>query len=270
MAPADGPTSTAAIEAQQHLDRLRSLGLLERAHTPAVRLLDADAPEPDGCRTLTLHLVRHGQGFHNLLGDEYRQRGVHFSSTGDDFSENNPYRRPELLDPPLTAIGRKQARALQSHTRTLGTQAVVVSPLARAASTALLAFAHLVGTSVPFLAREEAREQAGVHTCDQRNDLADIAIDFPTVDLGALSSESDPLWHDTRREPPEEVCARAHALLLWLRARPESELAVVTHSAFLFVLLNAVVQSGSVPPGEGVRAWFATGELRTVRLAISL
>jgi hypothetical protein len=47
------------------------------------------------------------------LGDIYRQNGIEFSSTGTDLSDNNPYRRPELVDPPLTFIGREQARALQ-------------------------------------------------------------------------------------------------------------------------------------------------------------
>ena len=43
----------------------------------------------------------------DLLGDIYRQNGVEFSSTGTDLSDNNPYRRPELVAPPptTTSIG---------------------------------------------------------------------------------------------------------------------------------------------------------------------
>ena len=61
-------------------------------------------------------LLMHGgadHSFADLLGDIYRQNGIEFSSTGTDLSDNNPYRRPELVDPPLTSIGREQARALQ-------------------------------------------------------------------------------------------------------------------------------------------------------------
>jgi saccharopine dehydrogenase-like NADP-dependent oxidoreductase len=56
----------------------------------------------------------------------------------------------------------------------------------------------------------------------------------------------------------------ADAARRWLA--PEREVALVTHSAFLFTLLNAVVESDAAA-GEGVRAWFETGELRTVDIA---
>ena len=110
----------------------------------------------------------------DLLGDLYRQNGIEFSSTGTDLSDNNPYRRPEIVDPPLTSIGRDQARALQpvristsdtraqhnatahkaytfislrcmsQQTKDLGVELVVVSPMVRATQTAIGAFAHLI------------------------------------------------------------------------------------------------------------------------------
>jgi broad specificity phosphatase PhoE len=259
-------SASTLIESQQHLAQLRSLNLLGVTRTPAVVLLPDDPARPPSRSVLKLHLIRHGQGFHNLLGDEYRARGVHFSSTGDDTSANNPYVRSEVWDPPLTALGRAQAKALRPRARELSPQLVLCSPLSRAAGTAIMAFEDWLG-KVPFLAVEDAREQMGVHTCDARNPLADVMRDFPQLDFSELRApETDELWHPTEREPHAAVCERAHRLLLWLRARKEREVALATHSAFLFMLLNAVVTADGMAEGEGTRSWFETGEMRTVCL----
>lgn len=260
-------SASAAIESKQHLDHLRELGLLSRKrgrHENEYRL--SSAPTHGAIR---LHLVRHGQGFHNLLGDEYRKNGVQFSCVGDDLSDSNPYRRPELRDPPLTATGRAQAKSLQGTSRTLSPAVVITSPMSRAVSTALLAFPHLIGV-VPFIAHEDAREQAGVHVCDQRNPTSDIRLDFPALDVSLIEKDDDdPLWHDTEREAPAAVCARARRLLDWIAQRGDSEVVIVSHSAFLFMLLNVVVETvEDIPGGEGPRSWFETGEMRTVHVQV--
>jgi hypothetical protein len=46
----------------------------------------------------------------------------------------------------------------------------------------------------------------------------------------------------------------------WVRARPESEIIVATHSAWLFTLLNTVIEADSAD----LASWFLTGELRSV------
>ena len=46
----------------------------------------------------------------------------------------------------------------------------------------------------------------------------------------------------------------------WVRDRPESEIIVATHSAWLFTLLNTVIESD----GADLASWFLTGELRSV------
>ena len=43
----------------------------------------------------------------------------------------------------------------------------------------------------------------------------------------------------------------------WVRARPESEIIVATHSAWLFTLLNTVIEADSAD----LSSWFLTGEL---------
>lgn len=222
-----------------------------------------------------LHLVRHGQGFHNLLADIARSGGQQFDSSGKfkgDPSEH-PYIRPEILDPPLTALGREQALAQQAAARAVNVELVVVSPLSRATHTGLLAFQHLVpktrpsdesvasGPPVAFVCQPLCAEQQGVHICDKHRPIGELEVDFPFVDYSvALEHEGFP-WEEGRRESDVEVATRGFAFMLWLRALEEREIAVATHSAWLFTLLNAVIDTANTPE---LSYWFQTGELRTV------
>ena len=45
-----------------------------------------------------------GQAFHNLLADIYRDHGKVVDSVGTKEQSDNPYQRPELLDPPLLSF----------------------------------------------------------------------------------------------------------------------------------------------------------------------
>ena len=71
-----------------------------------------------------IHLIRHGEGFHNAAGHR----------------DANEYGSCEWLDAHLTPTGWQQAWALNSHIRALGTafcaDLVVVSPLVRTLETA--------------------------------------------------------------------------------------------------------------------------------------
>jgi broad specificity phosphatase PhoE len=224
-----------------------------------------------------VHLVRHGQGFHNLMADLYHDMG----RTWTQFvaSPNNPYTRVELTDSPLTEVGRRQAVALQPHVLRLGEmgarpQLVTSSPQTRALQTALLAFEPLlvegcVGDAhdeghcrVPFVAHEMLREETGVHVCDRRRPASRLVRDFGAhFDFGLLP-EQDGLFQETRRESKEEVGDRAYHFLEWLEARSERHVAVSSHSAWLLTLLNGVCDCDDDPPG--VTSWFQTGEMRSV------
>ncbi|KAJ1629357.1 histidine phosphatase superfamily [Pavlovales sp. CCMP2436] len=268
---------SAQHEAAEYLARFRQIGLLDghALWAGGTVVEDPSVPGTDGDGegiVRTIHFVRHGQGFHNLLADVYRANGKSFSSLGDDFSDSCPYRRHEIRDAPLTEIGRQQAMVLRPAARALRPELVVVSPLSRAVQTALLAFDHLRDgpEAVPFVAHGGVQEQGGVQRCDHRRPIAEIAREFPSLDLSALAplGEADPLWNETKREPYAALCARARAFFEWLGQRPEREVAVVGHSAWLFTVLNAVlaVEGEAAPHGEGARRWFLTGELRTLRV----
>ncbi|RAH86349.1 phosphoglycerate mutase family protein [Aspergillus japonicus CBS 114.51] len=165
-----------------------------------------------------LHLVRHAEGVHNL--------GMAYWS---------------LVDPPLTDQGREQCSKLRanfpSHHRV---ELVVASPMLRALATAVESFQPLfdrfpdsslvalpdlqeissfpcdIGSELPAL--KAKTEEWGVH------------IDWSHVEEGWTSK-------DGRYKPTREaIQERARAVRRWLYERPETEVAVVTHGAFLHFL----------------------------------
>eukprot|EP00927_Polykrikos_kofoidii_P079062 TRINITY_DN75852_c0_g1_i1.p1 TRINITY_DN75852_c0_g1~~TRINITY_DN75852_c0_g1_i1.p1 ORF type:complete len:261 (-),score=46.01 TRINITY_DN75852_c0_g1_i1:309-1091(-) len=207
---------------------------------------------PEVSNAKLVHWIRHGQGFHNLMSDMYREHSI----------EGHAYARLELHDPPLTAIGRDQAAALCSEAQTLSPALVVVSPLARATKTALIAFDHLVG-KVPFVAHELCREISGINCCDSRRSVTEAKKDFPAIDYSLMPCDTDEYFHPEVRETQDVLAKRAYEFLGWLRMRDESEIVVGTHSAFLFAMLNLAVVTDDEEKGTGLAAWFAAGEMRS-------
>lgn len=80
----------------------------------------------------------------------------------------------------------------------------------------------------------------GQHICDSRRRRSEIATQFPFLDLSLIPSGADTSWTPSR-EPKAQVAQRADEFLSWLAARPETELAVVSHSSFLLTLFNVVL-----------------------------
>eukprot|EP00457_Paulinella_chromatophora_P007991 gb/GEZN01008018.1/.p1 GENE.gb/GEZN01008018.1/~~gb/GEZN01008018.1/.p1 ORF type:complete len:464 (-),score=49.39 gb/GEZN01008018.1/:51-1442(-) len=145
-----------------------------------------------------VHFFRHGQGFHNLLADVYRGFGHDFKMT----DASSPYRRPELVDVPLTALGRDQAEKLQIKNELKQVQLVVTSPMTRAVQTAQLAFppdffAPSFAKTVALLAHPNCTESLGQDTCNRRRPLAKLKHDFPQVDWSLINSEEETRWSPT-------------------------------------------------------------------------
>ena len=197
-----------------------------------------------------VHWFRHGEAYHNLLASIHRKQKM----------DGHPYGFAEGKDAPLTPLGCEQADALRKHAMTakLNPQLVVVSPLARATKSGRIAFDHLVG-KVPFLAHELCREISGINPCDARQTRTEAKKDFPFVDYSLLESDRDDYFNAGHREPKEVLCNRGYKFLDWLRTRPETEIAVCTHSSFLFALFNVVLKTDDMP-GAGLAAWFGTGQ----------
>jgi broad specificity phosphatase PhoE len=220
-----------------------------------------------------VHLVRHGQGFHNLLAEIYHEQGRIWAQFVP--SPCNPYILPELLDCPLTETGRQQALALQGELTalclsSLRPELVVSSPHTRALQTALLAFEPLLHNEdggdgatapVPFLAHEMVREETGVHECDRRRPKERLRREFSPRFNFDLLPEDDDIFRAGARESKDEVGDRVYEFLEWLEQRSERVVAVSTHSAWLLTLLNGVCECRDAD----LRGWFGTGEMRSMR-----
>lgn len=207
----------------------------------------------------TVHFLRHGQGFHNLMADMYASAGKEWNQY--ERSDNNPYILPEVLDAPLTQKGREQAKAVQSLVQAMRHQPelVVSSSNCRALQTGLIAFGHL---KVQFIAHEMAREETGVHVCDKRRTIQEQKVDFPTVDFQLIENDHDLLFREDRRENKMEIGERIYTFMEWLGKRDEQHICVTSHSGWLMTLFNGIVDCEE----EHLKEWFQTGELRSVKL----
>ncbi|XP_042493848.1 phosphoglycerate mutase-like protein 1 [Macadamia integrifolia] len=202
-------------------------------------------------RCKTLHLVRHAQGIHNVEGEKDRKA----------------YLSPKLFDAHLTPLGWQQVDNLRKHVHSSGIakniELVITSPLLRTMQTAVGVFggeSYVDGVKAPplmvsnagnsdrpaissidcppFLAVELCREHLGVHPCDQRRSIQEYKPLFPAIDFSQIESDEDILWKADYREAKEEVGARGMEFINWLWTRQEKEIAVVTHSVFMFHTLS--------------------------------
>ena len=228
---------------------------------------DRDSHTSMHIATKIIHFQRHGQGYHNLLGDVNRAFGNDLD-IDDPNPQTNPFVKPEIQDSPLTHKGRQEALAQKSAASKLSPQVVIVSPLHRAVLTALISFGDHYENGIPFIAHEGCREQLGLLTCNKAMPISQTILDFPQVDFGLIThGEEDTLWmkNPNVREPPVEEANRAYDFLTeFLMNREERELAVVCHSAYLFSVLNCVVDCGG---DDSLESWFGTGEIRSMRVS---
>eukprot|EP00386_Alphamonas_edax_P005652 GDKI01018375.1.p1 GENE.GDKI01018375.1~~GDKI01018375.1.p1 ORF type:complete len:327 (-),score=114.52 GDKI01018375.1:181-1161(-) len=291
--------AVAKREAREHLEELHQAHLPARnvrIHAVPFSPLSSDpAPPSSNMNMKVVHFIRHGQGRHNVVAAESQHKCDCNTHTP---SGNCPYLSEDLLDPGLTAIGRYEASLINKRAiaENIRPELIVVSPLTRATETAVIGFAHLLAphtpplidtlsptdpvvaaytphftaeatkdsTFPPFIAHIGVNEQSGLHVCDRRRDVDALQCVFPprVVDYSLLPSPKDSLWKPEGREPKAEVVNRGYEFMMWLRARPEKEIVVATHSAFLLAFFNGVLSFA--PEHKAYQAWFATGEMRTV------
>uniref|UniRef100_A0A7N2N6P9 Phosphoglycerate mutase-like protein 1 n=1 Tax=Quercus lobata TaxID=97700 RepID=A0A7N2N6P9_QUELO len=235
-------------------------------------------------RTKTLHLVRHAQGIHNVEGEK----------------DHDAYLSYDLFDANITPLGWKQVDNLRKHVHACGLSKridlVVVSPLLRTMQTAVGVFggeAYTDGINVPplmaantgksgrpamsslnsppFVAVELCREHLGLHPCDKRRSITEYRPLFPAVDFSLASNlsllienDDDILWMPDIRERDEEVAARGQKFLKWLWTRKEKEIAIVSHSGFLFHTLSAFGNDCHPSVKSEICTHFANCELRSV------
>ncbi|CAB9529013.1 mutase-like protein [Seminavis robusta] len=222
-----------------------------------------DEDESHICTKL-IHFQRHGQGYHNLIGEMYRDFLGRPIDLDDKDPAMNPFLREEMLDAPLTEKGRQECAARRTQGAMLSPQVMIVSPLLRAIQTAMLSFGDHADT-VDWIAHEGAREQTGLLQCNKRRTRTEAAQEFPHVDFSTLQDDDDVMWQPDARESPKDETQRIYEFLTdFIMKRPEDELAIVGHSAWLFSMCNAVIDCGEA---QELRSIFQTSEIRTMRLS---
>ena len=222
-----------------------------------------------------VHFQRHGQGYHNLLGSILRDAGMKLNHSSRD-PKHNPWRRPEIVDSPLTEQGKMECYARKEQVSTLNPQLVVVSPMLRAIQTAKISFAMHeninIGSnnddgspnSIPWIAHEGCREELGFMVCNKRRPKSLIEQDYPTIDFSLLTEEHDALWDPDQRECPKAMSNRIYNFLVdFISQRSETEIAVICHSAMLFNMCTVLLDCGD---DEYLASWFKTSEVRSMKL----
>jgi len=265
-------SSGGSSHGERALAFLRENGAMDLHHGPihvkAARYVSGGLSREDA-NTKIVHFQRHGQGYHNLIYNILSDANVPLSDVYLNDVKANPFLRSEIVDSPLTELGRQQCRSQKDLASSLSPEMIIVSPLCRAISTALITFGTFRGR-VPFIAHDGCREELGLLKCNQRKILSETLIDYPDVDFSLVvagGQEEDNLWIPGRRECPREQSKRIYSFLVdFVRNRPEREIAVVGHSAWLFSMCHTVLDFSD--DDEEIKRWFATGEIRSLRLEL--
>jgi broad specificity phosphatase PhoE len=203
-----------------------------------------------------VHFVRHAEGEHNVVGEV----------------DNEEYKREDLEDAVLSNHGLNQCEELYQRCLQGGSvddaELLIVSPMRRTLQTAQHSFPHLIG-KIPWIAHEMAREQTGIHPCDRRRPISELREEFKMVNFDLVEDELDPLYflHTESREPDHNVSARGLKLFEWLGSRPERVIIVVTHSAYLRVVLSNTTNLGQ---DESHEPHFRNCEMRSFAMNLRM
>nr|KYP54522.1 hypothetical protein KK1_000711 [Cajanus cajan] len=254
-------------------------------------------------RCKTIHLVRHAQGIHNVDGDKNYKAymnpdyfDAHLTPLGWNQVHylRNHVRHSGLLNRIDLVIASPLLRTLQTAVGVFGgdgyTDKTDVLPLmvANAGNSSHAAISSL--NSPPIVAVELCREHLyifnirflkldiiihmwgmdltnfsmvflmqGVHPCDRRRSVSEYQFLFPAID-----SDEDTWWKANVRETKEELADRGLKFLNWLWTRKEKEIAIVTHSGFLFHTLKAFGSDCHPLVKKEISKHFANCELRSM------
>jgi len=219
-------------------------------------------------RCQRIFFIRHAEGYHNVAERESR-----FEPENLVFlKENSGY---VYWDAKLTPKGEDQCAQLKGSIRgtsvwgfdkPLNLDLVVVSPLTRTLQTAAISLGAPGSPGAPpFIASELCRERISDSMCDGRRNVTDLKQDFPSVDFSLIEHDED--WMFSNQKETDALCQeRAVKFLKWLCRRPESQIAVVTHSLFLKNLLQQFAENVSQEDREAIHAFPANAEMRSVML----
>ena len=111
-------------------------------------------------------------------------------------------------------------------------QKAFVSPLTQTLQTAEKIFINY--PTVRIIALDMIKEfPQGMQICNKRRDKKGLQERFSRIDFSQLKSESDQIWRKERMEHIEELRERIQDFKKFLKGLEETDVAVVSHSAFL-------------------------------------
>lgn len=181
-------------------------------------------------RCKLIQFIRHAEAHHNMAEREHELGTQYLQEQHSGW---------KYWDAGLTAKGVDQCtklrRELQSMSHPLDCELVVVSPLTRTLQTARLTVGSVkFAEKQPMMvATDLCRERITNCPADSRRPLSILKSEFPEVDFSQCrQTEEDEMWQD-QKEDNEKCMQRGLRFLQWLMKRPESRIAVVTHSGFL-------------------------------------
>eukprot|EP00798_Chlamydomonas_sp_ICE-L_P011676 gene11676-34398_t len=154
--------------------------------------------------TKTVHLIRHGEGFHNVAG----------------LRDHDEYASDEWFDAHLTEKGWTQAvGAFSEGSHDADVNGDAAPPLMK-----------LSELSAGELMKPMSMEIIGKHPCDRRRSRTFYEKTFPYIDFSLLETEEDVMWTQGHRESNEEIKARALEFFEWLSRRSKNIIVVVSRA----------------------------------------
>ncbi|EFH64510.1 predicted protein [Arabidopsis lyrata subsp. lyrata] len=257
-------------------------------------------------RCKTIHLVRHAQGVHNVEGEKNHEAylsedlfDAHLTPLGWQQVDNllKHVKASGISNSIELVVVSPLLRTLQTAVGTFGGEGYkdgLNAPLlmtAGAGNSDRPAISSL--NCPPFIAVESCREHLvcllihllhnwhllksnffemflflvqGVHPCDRRRNITKYREMFPAIDFSLIESDEDVLWKPNVREEDQDIAARGVKFFNWLSTRKEKEIAVVTHSGFLYHTLKSFGNDCDPSVKNEISSKFANCELRSVVL----
>jgi len=194
------------------------------------------------CAPKTLWLIRHGQGYHNVLIDQGIQQ--------DD--EKMICEGAAIPDAALTQLGRKQAKECAKKdilkkplrgSRSERIQLIVISPLLRTIETGKIILEHFLMTNlnVPVILHPDIQE-TGESNCDTGSSIEKVrefVKNFGAkVDL-SLITETSHIKTGRYKDNWTALQKRFNDFVLWLNRRKESRILIVSHHNVLLHLTGS-------------------------------
>jgi broad specificity phosphatase PhoE len=225
-------------------------------------------------------------GTHNAIYKEWTDRTGRPLDLSETDPMKNPLLLPNVIDSPLTPKGRDQCAEQRPAACALeGVELIVISPLVRCLQTAHITFEdhlpHNTPRMVKWMAHEGVREELGTLLCNKRRALSETEPLFPCVDFTRVPhGEDDVMWENhikrtanddgiPTRETMVDMSQRSYDFLVdFLQMRPEREMVVVGHSAWLLAMTRAVLDVDSDDEGL-ITPMFGQAEMRSMELVFT-